>query len=299
MENVGNFCENASRFTRVIGNYVYNAHTLTFCAIRSPEEFTGLTQAIVADNIFEGGRQNRGLGISGDEVIISNNTFSGFSKATAVDIGGNKVVLNGNIIDLTQDSFCPDHWRDGVQISGNNVIVSNTHIGMRSAKGRNKTCGIAITECAKNLLIHDNMFQSLSCGIRSGTRMAQRVYENDPTSSSWDRPWEDLTVKITEFSPEGKIKGLIPEYLLSPAKLSGKWIITDDKENEIELSSPITLLPPVTVEFTAEKGVFTAGKSYRIYPEKFNWKLHDNMFMDCDKDMDISLPAERGITIRD
>ena len=298
VENVGNFCENASRFTRVIGNYVYNAHTLTFCAIRSPEEFTGLTQAIVADNIFEGGRQNRGLGISGDEVIVSNNTFSGFSKATAVDIGGNKIVLNGNIIDLTQDSFCPDHWRDGVQISGSNVIVSNNHIGMRSATGREKTCGIAITECAKNLLIHDNMFQSLSCGIRSGTRTAKRVYENDPTSSSWNRPWEDLAVKITEISPEGKIKGLIPEYLLSPAKLSGKWIIADDKENEIELS-PITLLPPVTVEFTAEKGVFTAGNSYRIYPAGFNWKLHDNMFMDCDKDMDISLPAERGITIRD
>ena len=72
----------------------------------------------------------------------------------------------------------------------------------------------------------------------------------------------------------------------------------DLRLEEIELS-PITLLPPVTVEFTAEKGVFTAGNSYRIYPAEFNWKLHDNMFMDCDKDMDISLPAKRGITTRD
>ena len=179
-----------------------------------------------------------------------------------------------------------------------NIIASNNHIGMRSAEGREKTCGIAISECAKNLLIHDNIFQSCSCGIRSGTRTAKRVYEKDPTSSSWNRPWEDLAVKITEIASDGKIRGSVPEYLLSQAKLSGKWIIVDENACEIPLS-PITFLPPVTVEFTAEKGSFTAGRSYRIYPAEFNWKFHDNMFMDCDKNMDINLPAERGITVRD
>ncbi|MGX8717174.1 MAG: hypothetical protein ACSW8C_04260, partial [bacterium] len=54
VENVGNFCENASRFTRIIGNYVYNAHTLSLFPIQSPQEFSGISQAIVIGNIFEG-----------------------------------------------------------------------------------------------------------------------------------------------------------------------------------------------------------------------------------------------------
>lgn len=298
VENVGNFCENASRFTRVIGNYVYNAHTLTFCSIRSPREFTFLSQAIVADNIFEGGKQNRGLGICGDEVIISNNTFSGFSKSTALDVSANKIVLSGNIIDLTQDSYCPDHWRDGMQLTGNNIIAADNHIGMRSPKGKEKTVGIAITECSRNLMIHNNIFQSCSVGILSGTRMTKRVYEDDPTSSSWDRPYEDLTVKIEEKGDNGVIRASIPEYLLTARNLTGSWLLVDEENKEVPIED-LHLTGSVSVEFSIKEGKILPGNSYRIYPETLNWKIHDNMFMDCTKDMEIKLPLARGIKIRD
>ncbi|MBO4303024.1 MAG: right-handed parallel beta-helix repeat-containing protein [Lentisphaeria bacterium] len=298
VENVGNFCENAARFTRVLGNYVYNAHTLTLCAIRSPKEFTGLSQAIVSGNVFEGGRQNRGLGIGGDEVIVSSNTFSGFSKSTAIDVHGRKVVLSGNIVDLTQDSFCPDHWRDGVNITGRSIIVSDNHIGLRGGKGKEKTAGIAICECARNLLVHDNFFQSCACGIRSGTRMAVRVYEEDPTSSSWDRPYEALSVKITKILPGGKYECAIPEYLLGAPMLEGDWVAVDAEGKEI-LLSPLSLTGARSMEFTAKEGVFSEGKTFRIYPKELNWNFHDNVFLDCDKNMEIDLPFSRGIKIRD
>ena len=296
VENVGNFCENASRFTRIIGNYVYNAHTLSLFPIQSPQEFSGISQAIVIGNIFEGGKQNRGLGMFGDEIIVSGNTLTGFSKESAVDITGSKVVLSGNVIDLTRDSNGLEHQRDGVRVNGNCVIICDNQIGQRKTDKAN-VVGISICEASRNVLIHDNIIRNCTVGIRSGLRMAHRVHPEDTTSCSWSGEYRRFTVKICRVGEDGTITGMIPEYLLAARNLAGKWIAEDSAGKE-HLIPELKMISGTELSFTPLSGTFQNGDELRLFPNDLNWNIHDNMILDCDLELLFDFPPGKNIQIR-
>lgn len=163
VERVSNFCENASRFTRIIGNYIRDGYPLTICRIRNPKNGAGLGQAIIADNIIEGGNLGGAMGIIGGQVIISNNIFTSYSKETAVSITGEgKVIFSGNVVDLTHEDDNMQRPRAGVMIEAPQVIVADNHIIDRGQSPDPDVIGIGISGKARNLQVHDNIIEN--CG---------------------------------------------------------------------------------------------------------------------------------------
>ena len=298
VENVGNFCENVSRFTRVIGNYIRNCHALTIGRIGSPREFAGLSQAVIVDNVFEGGDTKRGLGISGDEVIVSKNIFSGYSKESAIKISGaSHVVCTANVINLSCDKGNPDHLRDGIDINGDNIIVADNNIVNRSSENSNVT-GIAISEASKNIIIHDNIIKNCSVGIRTGSRIFQRSIPDDMTSGDWTGEYEKITAKV-QGSEARELVALLPEHLLIPSQLTGEWIISL-VQGGAEFCTDNLVMEGRTLHITFSEVVkFCVGDIIRLCPKKLNWNIHDNMFVDCSQAFKLRDISKLEVVLRD
>lgn len=201
VERVANFCENASRFTRMIGNYSHDGYAATICAVRSPKEFHGLGQAIITDNVFEGGKFGGALCITGGETIVSNNIFSGISKETALSLWKtSRAVVTGNVFDLTQDNGNPDYMRAGVSIQDSrSSVIADNHFFDRGEKPNDHVHGITINSKSSNIHIHDNLVEN--CG--HGISFLERVHCEE--FQSWfflhpDGPYEGTGLRIHDNS---------------------------------------------------------------------------------------------------
>jgi len=218
VERVGNLCEGAGRFTRIIGNYLLDGCSTSIHA--------GPGQAIISDNVFEGGKFLGGIDISNSatQVIIANNIFIGFSKESAITVIAREkgspcrsISITGNNIDLSQMEDNPDNERVGISIEASNVIIANNHISLRGKKGA-KTSGIQISDNATNIHVHDNIIENCDYGFRSGKRVYIRnkrrfeyhKLENSSLIVNWQIHNNSIvgceTPILVDLSNEDKIK---------------------------------------------------------------------------------------------
>lgn len=177
-EHVGNFCENASEFSRFTNNHVIDGSAITICARGN---------AVVSGNVFEGGITGGGISVSAGNVIIENNIFKNYSKESPLWLfGEGPIIVRGNLIDLTPSGNNPSHVREAMVISAKNVMVSDNHI---EGGGQSDTGGFQITPSANRLFLHDNLIS----GCDFGMRYAERTW--NAAAGIWE--WHPAT-------PEGK-----------------------------------------------------------------------------------------------
>ena len=178
VERAANFCENPSRFTRIIGNYVKDGCSTSVHLGAQPDDNGGLRKiagahAIITDNVFEGGIFSGGIAIgkTASNVTIANNLFIGFSKETAICIwGGDRVIISGNHIDLTRVEDNPDNQRCGISIETSGVIVFGNHI-YADGELAEKATGINIADHVVGIHIHDNIIENCLNGLVTGARV--------------------------------------------------------------------------------------------------------------------------------
>ncbi|NUQ65055.1 MAG: hypothetical protein HUU20_21535 [Pirellulales bacterium] len=196
--------EGASRFVKIVGNYIRNAGTVAMGNIRSRDASLDILpsgQHIVAHNTFEqqmvyGGCAVRSSGGS-MPVIISNNVFVNFNTS-AIEAAGfgddrnlpaGNTIITGNAIDLTcvRDDSRP---RFGISVSGDDATVSDNQIYVRGAADP-QVQGIVLAEPARNIVVHDNIVRGCSVGLL-GMRTEGKIAEviNPRTfRSSGPLPW--------------------------------------------------------------------------------------------------------------
>ena len=197
VENVSNFYESASRFTRLIGNYAYNCCASNHIGQRYKER---LAQTVISGNVFEGGFHLGGIELSGRQIIVSDNVFSGFSKETAVFVSGaGKVIFKGNIVDLTHEEGNPDRIRDGIEINASDVIIADNQIVNRNGLPDEKITAIAIGPKTHHADIHDNFIENCGYGIRHHIRRydaekKQWFYDSPPPEGT------DILIRIRDNS---------------------------------------------------------------------------------------------------
>ena len=170
--------EGASRFVKIVGNYVRNAGTIAMGNIRSRDQSLDILppgQHIVAHNTFEeqmvyGGCAIRSSGGS-TPVVISNNIFVNFNTSAIEATGfGNyrnlpaaNTIITGNAIDLTcvrDDSLA----RFGIRVSADDAIVSDNQIYVRGEIDPHVQ-GIVLAEPARNIVFHDNIVRGCAVGM--------------------------------------------------------------------------------------------------------------------------------------
>jgi len=178
--------EGASRFVKVVGNYVRNAGTVAVGNIHSRDEsFEVLPsgQHIIADNVFESVVPYGGCAIrsasGATPVVIANNLFVNFGSA-AIEVSGTigpglpscNTTVSGNLFDMTEIGTVSKP-RHAIDVSASDTIVSNNQIYVRGATDRNVTA-IRLHEPALNVSVHDNLIRNCGTGLAT-TRGSSRV----------------------------------------------------------------------------------------------------------------------------
>lgn len=271
--------EGPGRFIKIIGNYVRNAYGGLWVGsmnARKGYESLGCGQAIIADNVIEGGgRDVYGIHVErgASEVVVANNVFVNFANNIAKDftvsaievssrthpgLPAERVTVKGNIIDLTDLQGKP-HPRVGINVSASGTIVSDNQVYVRGANDRS-VIGISIAEPAMDVIVHDNLIRNCGVGLR--------------TVRSWARVTEIIDPK-TFLAPAlpsvGKQSHLYRGWTL--AWQSGRG---SSKLSTIDAFDPDTLR--VRLKEPCEMKV---GDTFSVFPASANWNLHDNTISDC------------------
>jgi len=296
VERVSNFSEDASRFTRVIGNTVIDGCAMGVHGGRAVPGRIGPSQSVIANNVFEGGKFSGGISIGNDatQVIIANNLFVGYSKECAVFVyGGRCVIIQGNHIDLSRMEDNPDNERCGISIEASNVTVADNQIYDRGDRS-GKTTGIHVACDATNVQIHDNLIENLGCGLRSG----RRIFVPDaPAGESFQFRATECTVTEVRGSTSFLVSDLprrcddIRPYVgWRIAWLSGSRSGEDSRIQSYDQETREILL--------AEECPLSEGDRFAVYPAVANWQIHHNTITACEDalDFEASLP---GVAIKD
>ncbi len=278
VERATNFCENASRFTRVIGNYVKDGCSFSIHGGRATDpEKVGPTQAIITNNVFEGGTILGGLSIghSADMVTVSNNLFLGFSKESAITVlGGRRVILSGNQIDLTRIEDNPDHERCGICIEAPNVLVADNHIFARGELS-DKVTAIHLAEDASGVHIHDNLIENCGWGIRQGRRIY--VPEREEGCFFVFRKTEGEVVEVK--SPSEWVVAELPKRTGEGLSYQGwalAWLDDPGQRLEIESFDAATRLLRLKSDAASPP-----GRRFTIHPPDRHWSIHHNTLIGC------------------
>ena len=170
--------EGASRFVKIVGNYVRNAGTIAMGNIRSRDQSLDVLpsgQHIVAHNTFEEQMVYGGCAIRSSAgstpVLISNNIFVNFNTSAIEATGfgdyrnlpAGNTIITGNAIDLTcvgDDS----HARFGIRVSADDATVSDNQIYVRGDVDP-QVQGIVLAEPARNIVVHDNIIRGCAVGM--------------------------------------------------------------------------------------------------------------------------------------
>ncbi|MDD5678318.1 MAG: right-handed parallel beta-helix repeat-containing protein [Kiritimatiellae bacterium] len=291
VENVHNAWEGANRFTKFVGNYVKNAHCGSYVARHQPEFLQlGTGQALIANNVFEGGIFGQGLCIANGptQIIIKDNLFVNFSNQKAIAIAANmsknacsprSVTVTGNIIDLTHVEGQLDQERVGIAIGAGNVIASNNQIYVRGPIDPRVT-GIQVAEYAVDVSIHDNLIENCRYGLRTG--FDRSLYA--PLTGSYAGVQRIMRL-------ESSVKALNSAEAFDDADLPGQWEFTAPYQGwdlhwlsgvnagtvsriaEFDMNSRrLSLEKPLTVQ---------AGERFAVSPRSANWQIHHNTITGC------------------
>lgn len=303
VERVGNFCESACRFLRIIGNYVKDCN---FSGLNgngrgeNPNEIDRM-QAIISDNVFEGGRWGYGISVNNpvSETIISNNLFVACSKAPAIAIcnrgqrgfpAKGTVSITGNNIDLSCREEFPDNDRVGIVVSGANVIIANNHIYDRGPVSE-KVTGISISDDSVNVHVHDNAICNCYYGIRAGARTyvnrgdGKGRFEFLHTESEVAETLGSSSFRDKELSFASNYRAWKLRW--STGSNSGKVSTVknfDHNTRTVTLKEEIRMLP---------------GDRFEVCPKFANWQIHHNTVEASMKPFAIDLFSDDGVLLKD
>lgn len=303
VERVGNFCESACRFLRIIGNYAKDCHFTSLNGRgrnENPEEID-IVQAIISDNVFEGGRWGYGIGVNSpvSEAIISNNIFIACSKAPVIAINnrGQKgfpakgtVSITGNNIDLSRREKFPDNNRVGIMVAGSNVIIANNHIYDRGIVSE-KVTGISIADDSVNIHIHNNIISNCYFGFRSGMRKYRDMGDGKGhfdflhTESEITEILSPDTFKDKELPYVSNYRGWKLRWINGPN--TGKNSIIKNFDHK---TSVITLKEEIKMQ---------TGDRFEVYPKFANWQICNNTVEDCVKPLVLNLLSADGVLLKD
>jgi hypothetical protein len=297
VERVTNFCENASRFTRIIGNYVKDgcATSVHGGSAEDPHK-VGSTQAIIADNVFEGGIFGGGISINNcaTQVIIANNIFNGYSKESAFFIlGGRRVIVSGNHIDMTRIGDNPDNARCGICIEASNVTISDNQIYVRGERSE-KVTGIHVADHAVNISIHDNLIENCHCGFRSGARVY--VTQGEKGSFEFHHTESEIVELIGKRAFRDKSLPFLCDTLTPYRGWSLRWLTGTNAGKTSVIESYDPKIRTVTLK---EEVIIGAGDRFAVYPCNANWQIHHNTIADCTVPMIVDLESVNGVNLKD
>lgn len=295
VERTANFCENASRFTRIIGNYVKDGcPTSVHAGVITDPHALGPTQAVIADNVFEGGILNGGLHIDNcaTQVTVTNNLFVGYSKESAIFIlGGRRVIVTGNHIDLTRLDSNADNARCGICVEASNVTIADNHIYARGER-TDRTTGINVADHAVNVHIHDNLIENCHGGLRSG----RRIYVGDSEHGRFE--FHHTVAEVAEaVDPRAFREKGLPRICDYPPGYSGwllRWLTGPSANRIVTLDHACG--GDQTVELR-EECPFNAGDRFAIYPRRANWQVHHNTLTDCTHPIVLDLFSQEGLSL--
>ncbi|MFA5646537.1 MAG: hypothetical protein WDA18_09360 [Candidatus Ratteibacteria bacterium] len=279
VERVTNFCENASKFTRIIGNYVKAANA-TSSHGNKPTEPNKVcpTQVLVADNVFEGGAFSERLQLNNHatQVIITNNQFIGYSAGSAIVLlGGRRFIITGNHIDLTRIDDNPDNRRTGIAIEASNALISNNHIYCRGGSYEHIT-GIYIAEDATNIHCHDNLVEYCGIGLRTG----RESYIGDREQGRFEFQHTELVIKEFLGLRSVRVQGL-PKRCDDFTAYAG-WKLYGLEGSFTGRSIKVASYDAATEILTLTEDIDVAvGDRFAISPPSSNWQVHHNTFVDC------------------
>ncbi|MFA7158987.1 MAG: right-handed parallel beta-helix repeat-containing protein [Kiritimatiellia bacterium] len=297
VERATNFCENASRFTRIIGNYVLDgcATSVHGGSADDPRKI-GPTQAVIADNVFEGGTLSGGVSVGNHatQVVVANNIFIGYSKESAIFIlGGRRVVVSGNHIDLTRIENNPDNERCGICVEASNVIIADNHVYVRGERSE-KATGIHVADHAVNIHIHDNIIENCQDGFRTGRR------DYVPQGEGGRFEFRHTGAEVGEVIDRRRFRASSLPMLCDDAAPYRGWNLRwltgpnagrttaiegyERKDRIVALKDDIPL---------------QAGEKFAVYPRSANWQIHHNTIAGCTRPMTIDLLGLEGVNIKD
>ncbi|NLX99720.1 MAG: hypothetical protein GXY83_26790 [Rhodopirellula sp.] len=278
IENVGGCSwEGASRFVKIVGNYIRNAGTVAMGNIGSRDASLDVLpsgQHIVAHNTFEqqmvyGGCAVRSSGGS-TPVIISNNIFVNFNTSAIEATGfgdyrhlpSGNTIITGNAIDLTcvRDESQP---RFGIRVSADDATVSDNQIYVRGAADP-QVQGIVLVEPARNIVVHDNIIRGCAVGL-AGTKTEGRVEEViDPRTfrSGGRLPWPRRGTHCYRGSRIAWAASGDAAFALGP---------------QIEAFDPDEGVFRLTADADLKKGAVFALEA----PRGLNWNIHHNVINHC------------------
>jgi len=271
--------EGASRFVRIIGNYLRNAGPIAMGNVRSRDEHLeqlGRAQHIVADNVFEGrrhyGRRPGGFmvnaGACATQVIVRNNLFVNFnSSGVAIsgrtgdrDLPAGIATITGNIFDLTAQDEEPI-VRTAIHAGASDVIVSDNQVYVRGQPDPTVT-GIRLSESAVNLLVHDNLVRNCGEGLvteRAQAAVKEVVDEATFLSVGPGVPWERRQ--------SHRYRG---------------WNLVWLGGSRPDAMSVIEALDPETLRFKLrEPHPMKPGDRFEVFPPSANWTIRDNTITGC------------------
>jgi len=298
VEGAFNFCENASRFTRIIGNYAKDCHATSVhsCHIAAGQGKIGPTQAVIADNVFEGGQYIGSLEIGNHatQVTITNNIFIGYSSESAISlIGGRRIIVTGNHIDLTRIENNPDNERCGISVEASNVTIADNHIYCRGETSEIVT-GINIAEDAVNVHIHNNLIEHCNTGIMAG----RRVFVGTRTQGRYEFLHTEAVVTHVGNKGAVRIEGL--PMRCDDIKPYKGWILHPMKNSLKKKSVQIKDYDPAAgTLLLPENHGLKAGDRLSVVPLMANWHISNNTFADCSKDMVMNVLRREGMIFRD
>ncbi len=264
--------EMPARFLKLVGNYVRNAGAFTIGDMSHRLDDLhklGCGQAIVVDNVFEGIGRCGGISVNhgSGQVVIANNLFINYngtainasSQCVRTSFPSHTVTITGNIIDMTYAGEKPA-GRTGINVSANNVIVSNNQIYVRG-KLDPLVNGIAIAEPALNVSVHGNLIRNCNYGLRT-SRAASRVTE---------------VIDATTFVENG----LPLEWKDSHRYRDWNLVwVTGSKPNTLAV---IEAFDPETLRFKLRAPAeMKVGDRFEVFPPGgANWNIHHNTIAGC------------------
>lgn len=277
IEDVGGCSwEGASRFVKIVGNYIRNAGTVAMGNIRSRDASLDVLpsgQHIVAHNTFEqqmvyGGCAVRSSGGS-MPVIISNNLFINFNTSAieATGFGDDRnlpagnTIITGNAIDLT--CVCDESLpRFGIRVSADDATVADNQIYVRRAPDP-QVQGIVLAEPARNVVVHDNIVRGCAIGLL-GMKTEGRVEE---------------VIDSRTFKSGGRL----PWPRRGTHAYGGSRIVWAREGNAYALGPRIDRFDPDEGVFRlAEDADLKKGALFVLEsPQGLNWNIHHNVINDC------------------
>ncbi|MFA7158422.1 MAG: right-handed parallel beta-helix repeat-containing protein [Kiritimatiellia bacterium] len=304
VERATNFCENASRFTRIIGNYVLDGCATSVHSGRTGDDDPhkiGPTQAIIADNVFEGGIYNGGVAVgnSASQVVIANNLFVGYSKESAVFVlGGRRVIVTGNHIDLTRIESNPDNERCGICVEASNVTVADNHVYVRGERS-DKVTGIHVADHAVNIHVHDNLVENCHCGFRTGARVYVPPAGKEEVETKKDQfEFHHTESEVVEtLGPRSFHENSLPFRCDDGAPYRGwnlRWLSGSRAGATMTIENYSAKERKITLK---ESFAPRAGDKFAVYPGRANWQIHHNTFSDCAVPMAVDLFSLEGVRI--